>query len=433
MKPFMYQDALRKRRISGRSLAFLLRFQVLLLIAIIVFLSMFLPIVFPSMRDSPTTLLYSAASCSIASSIGIYILRGIRNYPGVEESFYAVPAFCVAYGILLVMLILFRIPYSRLLLTSAFAASILVSFVIHTLLRRRILLRIGVVKEGEYARLIETPGVEWRLLDTPDAPLEGLNSVSVDLWSDLSDEWERKLASLALQGIPVYHSKHLRESLTGRVEIERISENNFGTLSPLYAYMTAKHAFDWIAALVALVALLPLLIVVGIVIRLDSSGPVIFRQTRIGYRGRPFKVYKLRTMTVARHVDQSAVRDAAMTKDNDQRITGIGRFLRHSRVDELPQLINVLRGEMSWIGPRPEAEILSRWYESEIPFYHYRHIVRPGITGWAQVHQGHVADVAQVREKLNFDFYYIKNFSLWIDFIVVMRTIRTMLTGFGSR
>jgi lipopolysaccharide/colanic/teichoic acid biosynthesis glycosyltransferase len=99
----------------------------------------------------------------------------------------------------------------------------------------------------------------------------------------------------------------------------------------------------------------------------------------------------------------------------------------------LPQLFNVLRGEMSWIGPRPEAEILARWYENEIPFYRYRHIVRPGITGWAQVHQGHVAHVDEVREKLHFDFYYIKNFSLWVDVIVVARTIRTILTGFGSR
>ncbi|HTG37985.1 sugar transferase, partial [Sphingomonas sp.] len=114
-------------------------------------------------------------------------------------------------------------------------------------------------------------------------------------------------------------------------------------------------------------------------------------------------------------------------------VTRIGRFLRQSRIDELPQLINVLKGEMSWIGPRPEASVLSQWYESKIPFYRYRHIVRPGITGWAQVHQGHVANVDEVTEKLHYDFYYIKQFSLWIDLIIVGRTIRTMMTGFGAR
>jgi len=126
-------------------------------------------------------------------------------------------------------------------------------------------------------------------------------------------------------------------------------------------------------------------------------------------------------------------RDSAMTKEGDNRITSIGHFLRHSRIDELPQLVNVLKGEMSWIGPRPEAMILSRWYEQEIPFYRYRHIVRPGITGWAQVSQGHVVEVTDVTSKLYYDFYYIKNYSLWIDILIVIRTIRTMMTGFGAK
>ena len=107
--------------------------------------------------------------------------------------------------------------------------------------------------------------------------------------------------------------------------------------------------------------------------------------------------------------------------------------LRRSRIDELPQIINILRGEISWIGPRPEALPLSRWYQSEIPFYRYRHIVRPGITGWAQVSQGHVLEIEDVMKKLSYDFFYISNFSPWIDLLIVVRTIKTMLTGFGSR
>jgi lipopolysaccharide/colanic/teichoic acid biosynthesis glycosyltransferase len=384
--------------------------------------------------DSIQTIMYTATGCAIASLVGLYLMRNVRNYPGVEEYFYIFPAFCAAYVILIVVLILARIPYSRFLLTGSFVANVSIFIVIYVLLRRQTRLRIGVVAVGEYARLIETPGVDWRLLENPETPVDDFDSVSVDLWCDLSDEWERKLASFAVGGVPVYHSKHLRESLTGKVEIERLSENHFGTLSPLYAYMTVKHAADWIAALVALIILLPFLALTGVLIRLDSPGPVIFRQVRVGYQGRPFRVFKFRTMTVAwEEGDTVGERRAAMTQDNDQRITRLGRFLRSSRIDELPQLLNVLKGEMSWIGPRPEAEVLSRWYESEIPFYRYRHIVRPGITGWAQVNQGHVSDVDQVREKLHFDFYYIKNFSLWIDIIVVARTIRTMLTGFGSR
>jgi lipopolysaccharide/colanic/teichoic acid biosynthesis glycosyltransferase len=107
--------------------------------------------------------------------------------------------------------------------------------------------------------------------------------------------------------------------------------------------------------------------------------------------------------------------------------------LRKFRLDELPQIFNIMKGEMSWIGPRPEAEVLSRWSQSEIPFYRYRHVVKPGISGWAQVNQGHVADVEQVHRKLQYDFYYIKYFSPWLDLLILLRTIKTILTGFGSR
>jgi lipopolysaccharide/colanic/teichoic acid biosynthesis glycosyltransferase len=126
-------------------------------------------------------------------------------------------------------------------------------------------------------------------------------------------------------------------------------------------------------------------------------------------------------------------RSAAMTKESDGRITRVGAVLRQLRLDELPQMFNILKWEMSWIGPRPEAEVLSVWYTSELPFYRYRHVVKPGISGWAQVNQGHVADVDEVHRKLQYDFYYIKYFSPWLDLLIFLRTIKTMLTGFGSK
>jgi lipopolysaccharide/colanic/teichoic acid biosynthesis glycosyltransferase len=122
-----------------------------------------------------------------------------------------------------------------------------------------------------------------------------------------------------------------------------------------------------------------------------------------------------------------------MTGERDVRITRLGAFLRRARLDELPQLWNILNGEMSFIGPRPEAQILSSWYTSEIPFYRYRHVVRPGISGWAQVNQGHVAEVDDVHLKLQYDFFYIKYFSPWLDVLILFRTVKTMLTGWGAR
>jgi lipopolysaccharide/colanic/teichoic acid biosynthesis glycosyltransferase len=120
------------------------------------------------------------------------------------------------------------------------------------------------------------------------------------------------------------------------------------------------------------------------------------------------------------------------TVPDDARVTRFGRILRQYRLDELPQIINVLRGEMSWIGPRPEAIALAQWYEREVPFYSYRHIVRPGITGWAQVHQGNVAAPDAARLKLEYDFFYIKNFSFWLDAVIVIKTVRTIITRFGA-
>ena len=122
-----------------------------------------------------------------------------------------------------------------------------------------------------------------------------------------------------------------------------------------------------------------------------------------------------------------------MTKDGDNRITPFGRFLRRYRVDETPQIFNILKGEMSWIGPRPEAVTLSKWYEEELAFYPYRHVVRPGISGWAQVNQGHVTSPREVLGKLHYDFFYIKYLSPWLDLLIAIRTFRTVLRGFGAR
>jgi lipopolysaccharide/colanic/teichoic acid biosynthesis glycosyltransferase len=123
----------------------------------------------------------------------------------------------------------------------------------------------------------------------------------------------------------------------------------------------------------------------------------------------------------------------AFTEADDPRITRVGNVLRRYRIDELPQIINILRGEMSWIGPRPEAVELAAWYEDQIPYYSYRHTVRPGITGWAQVNQGNVAEIAAASDKLKFDFYYIKYFSPWLDALIAAKTLHTIVSGHGAR
>lgn len=367
----------------------------------------------------------------LAMTFGAWLAREVGNYPGVEASSYILPSFCASYGLAVLVLLLGRIDYARFILLSGFIGGIIWFFFIHLRFQSRRTLKMGLIPLGAVAGVRALPGIQWREMADPSADFTNLQAVVADLRYDMPDAWDRRLADFALAGVPVYHCKHLAESMTGRIELEHLSENSFGTLSPTSTYMSFKRVADWLIAAVAMLIMLPFFFVVAIAVRVDSPGPALFRQVRVGYRGRPFQVYKFRTMKVAPSGQDE--RASAMTLAGDKRITRLGRFLRQSRIDELPQMLNVLRGEMSLIGPRPEAQVLSKWYETEIPFYRYRHIVRPGITGWAQVNQGHVADVHEVTTKLQYDFFYIKNFSPWLDLLIVVQTIRTMLTGHGAK
>lgn len=400
-----------------------------------VLLGVLLPFAIASMFNPRLTheavFLPSGIACLAAVLGGAYLFVSLVSYPGIRATYYIVPTFSSTFAVVFILLLLLRLDYSRPLLVVSYMVSVAWYYLVHFTIQRQPGMSIGVVPLGDVAPLLSIPRIQWDVLSSPDPQRNRYTAVVADFRADLPDAWESFLADTALNGTPVLHVKHLRESLTGRVEIE-LSENAHGTLVPDSAYRTAKLVFDVIMAAIALVVLSPLFLIVGLLIRLDSPGPVFFRQRRIGYRGQPFEVWKFRTM--AHRADRgSSSREEAMTQENDVRVTRIGRFLRRSRIDELPQLLNVARGQMSLIGPRPEAEILSAWYQTEIPFYRYRHIVRPGITGWAQVNQGHVSEVADVHSKLHYDFYYISNYSLWIDILIMARTIRTMATGFGSK
>lgn len=384
----------------------------------------------PEAVIDPTSLHLSLAGSVVALLIGYFGFRQLSFHPGVRAAFGVLPSFAISYGIVLVVFFFARIDYSRIQFLASFLLCVTWYYAVYFRLQRRHVV-IGVLPFGNVAGLFGIPRVNWISLDRSLAELGGFDAIVADLRAEIPREWERFLADQALNGTLVLHSKQVFESLTGRVEIEHLSENNFGSLIPEIIYNKVKRVLDLSITLIILSPLLLLFIMLAVLIRLDSRGPVLFRQQRMGYRAKPFTMYKLRTMRVSGAVE--CERMAAMTQDDDDRITRVGKFLRHYRLDELPQVFNILKGEMSWIGPRPEAIALSKWYEEELPFYRYRHIVRPGITGWAQVNQGHVAEVADVLWKLHYDFYYIRNFSVWLDLLIVAKTIRTICSGFGAR
>jgi lipopolysaccharide/colanic/teichoic acid biosynthesis glycosyltransferase len=373
----------------------------------------------------------SLAGTLVALIGGYYAFRRMTHYPGVRASYHIVPSFAASYGLVLAVFFFARLGYSRLSFLFSFLLAAFWYYVVYFKLQRQHRLAIGVVPYGEVRHLFDIGEVSWTSLSDPADRVTAFDAVVADLRFDIPDEWERFLADRALAGTLVMHAKQMEESLTGRVSIEHLSENNLGSLIPGIVYGKLKRAGDLAASLLAIPFLVPVMLVVALLIRLDSAGPVLFRQERMGYRGEAFRMFKFRTMRETGDVGDA--REAAMTQDDDARVTRIGKHLRRYRIDELPQIINIIKGEMSWIGPRPEAVPLSHWYESELPFYRYRHIVRPGITGWAQVNQGHVAEVSDVLWKLHYDFYYIKNFGFWLDILIVARTIRTVLSGFGAR
>jgi lipopolysaccharide/colanic/teichoic acid biosynthesis glycosyltransferase len=377
----------------------------------------------PAIGSMENTVLATA----VAMILGTYAFRKMLPFPGVQATSFILPAFGAAYALIVLLLFFSRIDYSRFQVAASFLLAV-PWFMFTSLLERHFKRPLfAVLPVGNTVSLTLLKQADWTVLQDADHIPDHATGLVADLRADLSPQWEKLLAASALQGLPVYHSKHVSESLTGRVEIEHLSENSLGSLLPSSIYLRFKRLVDTAGVLVAFPALLPVGCLAALLIKLEDGGPIFFRQPRMGFRGNVFTILKFRTMTSGEEGGQH------FTEGDDPRVTRIGRILRRYRIDELPQVLNILRGEMSWIGPRPESLPLSKWYEQRIPFYGYRHIVRPGITGWAQVQQGYAAQVEAVTGKLHYDFYYIKQFSPWLDLLIVARTIRTVLTGFGAR
>jgi sugar transferase (PEP-CTERM system associated) len=241
----------------------------------------------------------------------------------------------------------------------------------------------------------------------------------------------RELVDCRISGVPVTDLAGMYERVRGEVPIESLKASwlIYGQgFAQGGLRSVVKRLFDVTVAAVLLVLNLPLMLATALAIRLESPGPVIYRQERVGLGGRRFMCLKFRSMQVDAEGDGVA-RWAARA---DPRVTRVGSFIRKLRVDELPQLINVLRGEMSFVGPRPERPRFVKELKETIPFYDVRHSVKPGITGWAQVRYSYGASVEDARKKLQFDLYYVKNHSLFLDLLILVETVRVVLFREGA-
>ncbi len=239
------------------------------------------------------------------------------------------------------------------------------------------------------------------------------------------------LLDFKAMGLEVLDGHHLYEEESGRLSIDLIKPSAliFSTGFRRRSFvMGVKRLMDLVLSAAGLVALAPLFAVVALLIKLDSAGPAFYRQTRLGLRSQPYAIWKFRSM---RH--QAEKNGPQWADKNDPRITRVGRWIRKWRIDELPQLINVAKGEMSLVGPRPERPLFVQELRSKIPYYDLRHTVRPGITGWAQIRFRYGASAADAHTKLQHDLYYLKNLSIALDCRILTETAQVVLFGKGAR
>ena len=372
---------------------------------------------------------FNIIASGMLTLLTLFTLNLIRQFPGINSTSYILPVFIFWFIVVFALAEVTYFPFYLIYYSISSMCLLSYIFIVNIINRYYTVQTLAYIPIG---RSIDMPAqvtsAEWLKLDTTTLD-QNVNGIVVDLHSnDLTNDWQEFIAHKTLQGIPVYHHRHIRESLTGRVKINHMYENDLGSLLPSANYMVVKRFLELILIFASLPITLIIIIVTAILIKLESPGPVFFVQQRVGLAGKEFTIYKFRSMT-----KDSEEHGAKMASQGDMRVTRIGKFIRKVRIDELPQFWNIVRGDMSLIGPRPEQKVFVDQFENTIPFYNYRHIVKPGITGWAQVTHGYAANEDETKIKVEHDFYYIKNFSFSLDVLIFFKTIFTMLTGFGAR
>jgi sugar transferase (PEP-CTERM system associated) len=262
-------------------------------------------------------------------------------------------------------------------------------------------------------------------------PKPGVDRVIVAMEDRRDSMPVRELLNLRLCGVVIENSSTLMERLTGKLQLDGLNPSTL-IFTEGFRMNASEQLFRRLLSLAvsftALLICLPFLPLIILAVRLSSPGPILFSQTRVGQRGRLFTAYKFRTM----RQDAEAQGAVWATKD-DPRVTTVGRIMRNTRIDEIPQLWNVLRGEMAFVGPRPERPEFVQWLSREIPFYDLRHMIRPGITGWAQVRYRYGASLEETKRKLEYDLYYVKHQSIGLDLLIMFETIKTIILRRGAQ
>jgi sugar transferase (PEP-CTERM system associated) len=260
---------------------------------------------------------------------------------------------------------------------------------------------------------------------------EKVNRIIVALEERRGKFPEDQLLSCKMRGIPVEDGIEFYEHLTGRLQVESLRPSVLifsDGFKKSKLMMWTKRVTGFTLSLIGLILLSPLLLIISVLIKVNSRGPILYKQERVGKNGRVFELMKFRSM-----LENAEINGPEWAKPNDKRITRVGRWIRKWRLDEIPQMVNVLKGDLSFVGPRPERSYFVEKLRKEIPFYDQRFSVKPGITGWAQIKYQYGASKEDALEKLKYDLYYIKNMSFLFDLLIIFETIKVVLFGKGAR
>ncbi len=378
--------------------------------------------------ESRITVINSSWIATSAYLIAIAIIPKISNFLLVDRKYYILPVVASVYAISIAFIVLMRIDYARSILLSGFMFTLVWLYISAIFRVSHGKLSLSIIDNFDSTELQKQTRIRLNLLPQPYSLADVQDGLIVDLHGELTAEQEKFIADCSINNKAVFHAASIQEMIDGKVQTNHLSENAIGSLLPNPVYGNLKRIWESAIIVLSFPITLPIMLITAILIKLENPGPALFIQHRVGQGGKPFRIYKFRSMTIRPENAESK-----FATQEQARITKIGKIIRKSRIDELPQFFNVLKGEMALIGPRPEQESFVKQFEQEIPFYGYRHMVKPGITGWAQTVQGYADDTSSTREKLAHDLYYIKHFSFWLDMNIVLKTLKTMATGFGAK
>jgi sugar transferase (PEP-CTERM system associated) len=389
--------------------------------------------------DSLRSLRFATARLLVAISLGIIALAVVDFMLGGQTFWRSTLAYAMVISIVLLV-------FNRFVVSTVFGAAAF---------RRRVLVLGAGSRAERLSKLSERPESGFAIVGyvamteaEPTIPTAISRSAIANLTKHVEDlgisevvlalEERRNALPLAdllrikTTGVHVNDFSSFLERETGRVDLDTLNPSwlifSDGFSSGRAISSAAKRLFDISVSLLLLVLTAPIIALFALIVKLDSKGPAFFRQTRVGLYGQSFDLIKLRSMRT-----DAEVNGAQFAQANDPRVTRIGRFIRKVRIDELPQTWSVLRGEMSFVGPRPERPEFVSALEQDLPFYAERHMVKPGITGWAQINYPYGANLEDSRHKLEYDLYYAKNYTPFLDLLILLQTLRVVLWSEGAR